>query len=424
MLSKWRWKLLQITRRLWVRASLIGAFAVVAALLAAVADNFIPWQVPGSIGADAVDDLLGIIASSMLAVTTFSLSVMTSAFGAATDNVTPRATRLLMQDQVTHNVLATFIGSFLFALVAIIMLKTGLYGDRGRVVLFIATIAVIALIVVTLLRWIDHLSGLGRVTETTNRVEEATRQAIAARLESRFLGGKAFDLRAGPPKGAKSISARTTGYVQHIDIQGLSECSDVAEADIYLGVLPGDFIHPDRPIVWVAVESGLDDDLADDIRDCLTIGTERSFDQDPRFGISVLSEIAMRALSPGVNDSGTAINVIGRMTRLLVQWSDDFVPQPNEEISFPRLHVPTIATADLFDDAFNLIARDGAALIEVQVSLQKALQALAGHANGEFGHCARVQAQLAMARAEQALAFEQDKLRLRQVAAGGAIVLG
>ena len=164
----------QMTRRLWVRATLIGALGILAAILAAVAERYIPWDMPGSIGADAVDSILSIIASSMLAVTTFSLSIMVSAYGSATNNVTPRATKLLIEDRLTQTVLSTFIGSFLFGIVGLIVLRTGAYGERGRVVLFIVTIVVIVAIVVTLLRWIDHLARLGRVTETTQRVEAAT----------------------------------------------------------------------------------------------------------------------------------------------------------------------------------------------------------------------------------------------------------
>lgn len=114
----------------------------------------------------------------MLAVTTFSLSVMTSAYSAATSNVTPRAIKLLIEDRLTQNVLSSFIGSFLFSIVGIVVLKTGAYGDSGRFALFIVTIAVIALVVVSLLRWIDHLTRLGRVGETTERVEEAIQRAI------------------------------------------------------------------------------------------------------------------------------------------------------------------------------------------------------------------------------------------------------
>ncbi len=415
MLTKWRWTLLQLSRRLWVRASLIGAMGIVTAVLAAFGERFIPWQVTAKIGADAVDDILTIIASSMLAVTTFSLSVMTSAYSAATNSVTPRATKLLMQDQVTQNVLATFIGSFLFALVGIILLKTGVYGDSGRAVLFVATIGVVLLVVVALLGWIDHLSRLGRVGETINEIEKVTLQALRDRQAAPFLGGHSFDLDKGPPTGAATILSDKTGYVQHVDVEGLAKCAEAFDGEIYLAVLPGSFAHPNKPLLWVASDGDLNDELADDLRGCFSIGTERSFDQDPRFGFVVLAEVASRALSQAINDSGTAIDVIGRMTRLLLCWSEGGSKDDPPEILHPRLHVPPITTADVFDDAFNIIARDGAGLIEVQLRLQKALAALSEAGDDAFRATARQQAQLALARAVATLP-EQDIARLREVA--------
>ncbi len=164
-MSRWRWIFLQMTRRLWMRAALFAVLGVGTALAAVLVQNIIPWDLPANLGADSVDRILNILASSMLAVTTFSLSVMIAAYSAATNNVTPRATKLLMQDTTTQNVLATFVGSFLFSLVGIVALSTGIYGEQGRVVLFIVTLAVIVLIAVTILRWIDHLSRLGRMGE-------------------------------------------------------------------------------------------------------------------------------------------------------------------------------------------------------------------------------------------------------------------
>ena len=148
MMSRWRWVLIQTTRRLWVRATLFCVLAVVTAVMGIAAAPFIPADIPGKIGADAVDRILGILAASMLTVTTFSLTTMVSAYTAATNNVTPRATKLLIQDTTTQNTLATFLGSFLYSLVGIIILTTGAYGSSGRVVLFGVTIVVIILIVV------------------------------------------------------------------------------------------------------------------------------------------------------------------------------------------------------------------------------------------------------------------------------------
>ncbi|EAA5574104.1 DUF2254 family protein, partial [Escherichia coli] len=149
MISRWKWMLKQTIKKLWFRATLFAIVAIITALLSILFKSMIPESVSVKVGAEAVDNILNILASSMLAVTTFSLSIMVTAYGSATTNVTPRATRLVVEDVTTQNVLATFIGSFLFSLVGIIALNMGAYGERGRVILFIVTLVVIALILIT-----------------------------------------------------------------------------------------------------------------------------------------------------------------------------------------------------------------------------------------------------------------------------------
>lgn len=425
-MPRWRWILTQLTRRLWVRATLIGLIGVAAAVVAAVVERFIPWEVPTFIGADAVDSLLAIIASSMLAVTTFSLSVMTAAFGSATSHVTPRATRLLIEDRPTQTVLSTFVGSFLFSIVGIVVLKTGAYGERGRFILFVVTVAVIVLIVVSLLRWIDHLTRFGRVGETTEQVEQAARRAIQARLEQPWLGGS--PLRGGPasvPDEAKPIVAKTIGYVQHVDVEALSACCEKTHGQVYVTAIPGKFVYPDTPLAFVRSGDGQGDatDLAEAVQKAFSIGNERSFDQDPRFGLAVMSEIGSRALSPAMNDFGTAIDVVGRLTRLMSLWAGSCAGPagvPPEAVCYPQVHVPPLMSSDLFEDAFMLLARDGARHIEVQLRLQKSLQVLARTGDADYRAAALHQARLAMQRAETALELEADRQRLRAVAAGAA----
>lgn len=408
MTSRWLWVLRQATRRIWVRASLFSLLAVFTAMVAVLVSPYIPDDVPTKIGADSVDHILEILASSMLAVTTFSLSTMVSAYSAATNNVTPRATRLVIEDKTTQNVLSTFIGSFLFSLVGIIMLTTGAYGDRGRVVLFVVTIIVIIAIVVTLLRWIDHLARLGRVTETTQRVEEAAAGAIRTLRAHPCIGGAPL---AGPaPEAARPIYCSKVGYVQHVDTGALSKIAENGAGRIYVADIPGRLVDPTRPI---AHAEGVDvENQEERIRACFSIGDVRSFDQDPRFGAVVLSEIASRALSPGINDPGTAIDVIGRAVRLLVLWSEP----AGTEVEYPNVFVPQIATADLFDDLFTPIARDGAAVVEVGVRLQKAFATLARVGGEGYAENARRHSRLALARAEAALAIDEDKRRLRALA--------
>lgn len=413
MTSRWFWLAVRLTRRIWVRASLFSLLAVVAALLGIALSPYIPSDLPTKIGADAVDHILGIIAASMLTVTTFSLSVMVSAYSAATSNVTPRATRLVMEDSTTQNVLSTFVGSFLFSLVGIIVLSTGAYGAQGRVVLFGATVVVIIFIVFTLLRWIEHLSRLGRVTETTALVEEAAANAMRERHRNPYMGGMRLRHEAAIPARATPIHTSEIGYIQHVDIGALSELIGDQSGAIYLVAAPGEFLDPSVVLAWV--DGVKTDGIESSVLECFSISDTRSFDQDPRFGASVLAEIGSRALSPGINDPGTAIDVIGRAVRTLAIWTE---PVEDHEPRFPKVFVPPIDVGEIFDDLFTPIARDGASLVEVGLWLQKAFLALGQLDPERYGPHALRHSEEALMRSERVL-IKLDRTRIE---AGVALV--
>lgn len=417
MTSRWGWFFAKVARRIWFRATLFSVLAVATALVAIVVSPFIPSDLPTQIGADAVDNILGIIASSMLTVTTFSLSTMVSAYSAATTNVTPRATKLLMEDSTTQNVLATFVGSFLFSLVGIIALSTGAYGDRGRVVLFVVTIAVIVLIVGTLLRWIDHLSRLGRLTETTERVEAVTIDAMRLRRKRPYLGGSKLNDEKDIPASSIDVYIDRIGYIQHLDVSALSKIATDAEARIFVRAIPGQLVDPTRPVA--SIEGAADDEVEQalaEIKRCFSVEDTRSFDQDPRFGASVLAEIASRALSPAINDPGTAIDVIARALRVLAVWSEPVETSHRDAVTFSNVFVPGLRLNDVFDDLFMPIARDGAAIVEVGLRLQKAFGILGRFNAPAFRDNAIRHSQEALARAELVLSLESDKQRVRSAA--------
>lgn len=411
MISKWQWLLAQLSRTLWVRASLYVLLSVGAALLAVLVERLLPEPLPFDIGADAVDRILDILASSMLAVTTFSLSVMVAAYSTATVNVTPRATRLLMQDTTTQNVLGTFIGSFLYSLVGLIALSTQVYGESGRVVMFGMTLLVVALIVITILRWIEHLSHFGRVGDTTARVEVVAARALQDRIDNPCLGAHA--LRDDSiPDDARALYPEHSRYVQHVDVAALADCADEQGVQLYVVAVPGDFVHPATPLLWW--HGSLGEDCEQSLRDCFTLGDMRSFDQDPRFGLSVLSEIASRALSPAVNDPGTAIDILSRGVRLLSAWVEYREPQQNDEVRYPQVWLKPLKLDDIFDDLFGPIARDGAARIDVQMRLHKSMQMLAAQ-SGIFAEPAARMAIEALELAEQTMVLEVDRQRLREL---------
>ncbi|KFG89470.1 putative membrane protein [Sphingobium herbicidovorans NBRC 16415] len=399
MSSRWRWLMRLLFRRIWFRAALFSLSSVMLALLAAFIAPFIPYEISTKIGSDAVDNILGILASSMLAVTTFSLTAMVSAFSAASGTITPRATQLLVEDPTAQNALSTFIGAFLFSIVGICALSTGIYGTSGRVILFAGTILVIAIIVITLLRWIGHLSSFGRVGDTIDRLEKVTQAAIDR------SGYMVTVLPAAGPntRGRCSVHSDKIGYITHIDLKALDEIAEQLGCAIDLTVTPGAFVTPEREIAWL--DRG-DDKSASAIRDAFTFDHHRQFDHDPRLGLIVLSEIASRALSPAVNDpgTGTGIAVLGAGVRVMAAL---LIEDRDGGVGSAHVTLPAIRIEDLLDDLFRPIARDGAGVVEVAIKLQRSLAEIAAIAPAAHGLLA-VRAADALARSQTAMTSAAD----------------
>jgi len=410
-LNKWQWALQLVTRRMWFRAALFCLFAIMLALASPVIGRAIPYEFAARIGAQSVDNILNVLASSMLAVTTFSLTAMVSAYSGATSNITPRAVQLLVEDSTAQNALATFLGSFLFAIVGIIALSTGFYGDSGRVILFGGTILVIANIVITFLRWIEHITRFGRVNDTIDRVENAALKA------ARTIGcPPQFGPRStfAVPAEAERIHLERIGRVTHVDVKALRAVAEDLGAEIVLKALPGAMTGPSRVAAWT--RAALNPGQEERVKAAFTTAHDRAFDYDPRFGLVVLSEIASRALSPAVNDPGTAISVLESATRVLaaivaLDPSEDGASKDSEKgtVTVPPLHF-----VDLLEDVFRPIARDGAGVIEVAIRLQKSLAALADTAPAALADCSAAAGD-ALARALDSMRSESDRSAIAEV---------
>jgi len=379
VLSLWT----RIRRRIWFRTALFSLAGLATALAAAVIGPMLPYHVQNAIDLKAVDDLLSILTSSMLAVTTFSVTIMLSAMAGATSNATPRATTLLMQDSTTQNTLATFLGAFLFAVVGIIALRIGIYGPSGRIVLFTSAILVILWIAITLLRWIDHLSTFGRVSDIVDRIERSACTAIADWHRHPCLGGAA----AVPvPATARRIFPTAIGHIREIDVAALSALANADGSTVHVLLRPGAFVHPARAIL--AIEGAIDEDRA---RDSVVVGHDRSFDQDPRFGLIVLSEVGNRAMSPAINDPGTAYRVLGAGLRALVLVAGTM---PDADGGCGNVHVTPLDPAECVNDFFAPLLPDLAPNAGLVLRAHKTLDALVLLAPATAPQVARLKAEL------------------------------
>ncbi|MCB1800790.1 MAG: DUF2254 domain-containing protein [Gammaproteobacteria bacterium] len=416
MLEKLRFLINRVGERLWVKPLLACILSLVLVFLAKTADGYEFGRWVPEITKESVEALLSIIASSMMVIATFAVGSMVAAYNSAGMNATPRSFSVVIADDESQNALSTFIGTFIFSIVALIALKNGYYDSTSRFVIFALTIVILAMVIVTFVRWVDRIARLGRLGNTIQKVEAATCEALLRRRRMPNLGG--VPVSDGGFDGI-AVRGKSIGYLQRIDVATLQRCAERHDALIRIAVLPGSFVTPDRVLAYMVRENGaaMSDIDEGEIASAFLTGHERKFDDDPRFGLIVLAQIATRALSPAVNDPGTAIDIIASLVRLFALWVGTEKGSDAQAGACQRVEVPELSMSDMFEDAFKAIGRDGAGSIEVVVRLHKAFGSLAALGDPVVSEAARAQSRLALARSQAALTLPDD-LKLASRIAG------
>lgn len=397
--------------KLWVRPVVVCLLSITAVFAAKLANHTTLAEHVPEIAPESVASLLSIMAASMLVIATFSVGSMVSAYASAGSTATPRAFTLVVADDASQNALSTFVGAFIFSIVAITAVKNGYFGLAGRFVLFVLTLVVFAIVIMTFIRWVDQIARLGRLGSTIDKVEHATAGALKRRRNAPTLGGAPI----GAQLNGRAVFAESVGYVQHVDVAALQTWAEKVEGRVVVTALPGTFAAPGQAVAYVTASASDDDefDYAQVVK-AFRVGGDRLFDDDPRFGLVVLSEIAGRALSPGINDPGTAIDVIGTLVRLFALWNEPAKADKDAGPKYDRVEVPALAIGDMFDDAFTAIARDGAGTVEVAVRLQKALRSLAAIGDAEMRAAAERHSRMSRKRSEKALETDEELMAVRE----------
>jgi uncharacterized membrane protein len=413
-LDRLRFLFNRFSEKLWVRPLVVCSLSIAVVFAAKIIDGSKLATLVPIVAQDSVETLLSLMAASMLVIATFSVASMVSAYAAASSTATPRSFTLVLADDVSQNALSTFVGAFIFSVVGLTAVKNAFYDKAGLFVLFVLTVFVFAIVIVTFVRWVDRIARLGRIGSTIERVETATESALIRRLDKPTLGG--IPISESPASGLAVYTSKI-GYVQHINMAAIQGWADEVDARVVVSALPGTFASPNQALAYVTISSKeLPEFDYSVLIKSFQIGNDRTFEDDPRFGLVALSEIAARALSPAVNDPGTAIKVIGTFVRLISLINTSSKAEAKNQIEYDRISVPEISISDVFDDAFTSIARDGAGAVEVCVRLQKAFSSLESLNNDDIRNAAQYHRKLALKRASKALDIEEDLATVKHVA--------
>ncbi len=359
--------------QLWVRPALASLFSIFMAGIAFWAGQISDSAVGLKIDEDSLITLFTIFASSMLTVATFTVSAIVTAASTAASTTTPRAARHVVSDGKAQLVPSAFIAAFIYSFIAIIALQVVTYGPTGRFVLFAGLVILVVFVLVSFINWIDHAMKLGRHSTTIEKLRSAAVQSITPESAGTF-GAAVAD--SGRDTGGAGVVTKNWGYVSTIDVEKLNDAATEANCHIRISVRPGDYLGPGMCVATVLPVEALTDELTTCIVDAVDCDTERHVDIDIRFNIVNLTETADRALSPGVNDPGTAIYILNILAETIAYWSKAVRSPDALEVKYARVSMPALTAREIVNDGFTPIARDGAGAVEVGVRLHKVLNML------------------------------------------------
>ncbi len=327
----------QIESSLWFLPALITALSIVLAFATLNIDQrFLLQNSLISIlvftgGVEGARGVLSAISGTMMTVTALVFSITIVALQVATSQLTPRALRSIMADRGNQVVLGFFVATFTYALIVLRAVRSPLE-DRSEFVpaLSVAIAIGLALISVALLIYFMHHSANAlRTSVVIGRIFDETRDLIDS-LYPENIGEPAKEqpARSGMPY---FVSADRAGYLQTIDADSLFALAERQRLTIDVTLTIGSFVLPRSKVAAVWSDGALSDEIADAIRDALSLGSERTMQSDIEFGLQQLADIALRALSPGINDPTTATVIVDHLAALVVDLANRGDPEAMRE---------------------------------------------------------------------------------------------
>ncbi|WP_033068879.1 DUF2254 domain-containing protein [Thalassospira australica] len=378
---------------------------------------------PGFGDIETVRSLLQTLLATLVTMTTFALSITMVVLTLAAGSLGPRMIRNFMGDSKTQNALGIFVGSILFLITSLVMMgstpKTAMIPNLSTAL----GIALFVISVFVLILFVHHLGRSIVADEVIQRIGknlEETIQSVCATLADPIKAAQKAQTALPDPQGIskdQAISISASGYVQGIDYEKICEVAAKTDTRVSLvvragqHVLAGDIIGQIDPLEKGGSGNNIDQCHAD-ILEAIMIGSHRTAMLDVEFALRQLVEVALRALSPGINDPFTAIAAVYRLGRALPHamqfgypvgiWHDD-----QHEV---RLKALLSDFEGMLGAAYDQIRQAAATKPDVLLPMAEVLESLMRQAQSETQRDAlRAHARMIASTAKRNIPEENDR---------------
>lgn len=366
----------------------VGLFAATHALDRAAYNGSITypsWVISGS--ADAARQVLTTTAAAVITVVTLVFSITIVALTLASTQFGPRMLRNFIRDRVTQVTLGTFVATFVYAILALVAIGPGPHGEFVPHLSITVTMLLVIVDVAVLVVFIDHIARSIQLPQVIASIAADLARAIEAETDSRTetklkSGPSIAEVTARLDEDSGVVRAPASGYLQFVQIDALIALAERSSAVIRLRHRPGHFVVRDQPLaeVWPASAAP---EVARALGGAHATGPHRTLTQDISFAVDQLVEIAIRALSPAVNDTFTALACVdwlgAELCRLAERWSPETVHR--DRTGHVRVITLTVSFNRLVERSYEKIRQASGGMPAVMIRQLEAIRRVLEHAH-------------------------------------------
>ncbi len=315
------------------------------------------------------------IATSTMTVVSIVFAILLMTLTLASTQFSPRILISFVRDRVTQWTLGVFLGTFSYCIAALPAARSLPYSFVP-----VATVSGAMLLAPICVGWliyfIYHISNAISVNHIVDRIRRETELVINELMpyqRSPFHLDEAVG--AFPEKLEILIASRQSGYIRFVDIGSLRSLAKAHRVCLRLERRVGHFVPEGVTLMKVSRGDRITEERALELLAAIDIGPARTMQQDIEFGIVQIVDIALRALSPAVNDPTTAITCVDQLSCILIHWLGRAPPRSYfyDPPHVLRVFVPWINFSGLLDLAFEQIRHYSVADAAVNLRLMRAL---------------------------------------------------
>lgn len=319
--------------------------------------------------------ILGGIAASTMTVVSIVFAILLMTLTLASMQFSPRILTGFVRDRVTQWTLGVFLGMFSYCMAALPAARSFPYPFSpvatvpGAMVLAFACVCL-------LLFFIHHISQAISVNNIVDRIASETEFTIddlmPRSLRQPRIGGT---YPVNPTTWMPALINQTSGYIRYVDRVRLVDLTKTYHVQVHVFRRVGQFVPAGVPLLLASKPERVSGEAGEQFRAAFDIGATRTLQLDVEFGVLQIVDIALRAISPAVNDATSAISCIDQLSRILIRFA---AREPADQLLFDppgvvRVSIPWIGFERLLNSAFDQIRLYAKGDVAVSLRLLRAL---------------------------------------------------